>query len=119
MSFSSVLERRQLQSLDRAALQELQLRRLNAMLDAILPTNRFYAEKLHGIKRPVKSLAELADWPFTLKEELLPAEGERFAANLTYPPEAYCRLHQTSGTRGRPLVVLDTAADWQWFVEGW
>ncbi len=119
MPSSTVQERRQLQSLDRAALESLQLQRFNAMLDVILPTNRFYAKKLAGVKRPVKSLTELADWPFTLKDELLPAEGQRFAANLTYPPETYCRLHQTSGTRGRPLVVLDTAADWRWFVDGW
>jgi len=41
------------------------------------------------------------------------------AANLTYPPDRYARLHQTSGTRGRPLIVLDTAEDWEWWLEGW
>ena len=34
------------------------------------------------------------------------------AANLTFPLDRYTRFHQTSGTRGRPLVVLDTADDW-------
>ncbi|MFT7640197.1 MAG: phenylacetate-CoA ligase [Pirellulaceae bacterium] len=41
------------------------------------------------------------------------------AANLTYPLERYVRYHQTSGTRGRPMVVLDTAADWQWWLDTW
>jgi phenylacetate-CoA ligase len=42
-----------------------------------------------------------------------------FAANLTYPVERYTRFHRTSGTRGHPLVVLDTAADWQWWLDTW
>ena len=29
------------------------------------------------------------------------------------------RFHQTSGTHGRPMVVLDTADDWQWWIECW
>ena len=29
------------------------------------------------------------------------------------------RFHQTSGTHGRPLPVLDTAADWQWWLDCW
>ncbi len=119
MESHSLQQRRQLQSLDRGALEAHQLEQLNAMLAEILPQNAFYAKQLAGVRRPIAALAELADWPFTLKDELLPAAGQRFAANLTYPPERYCRLHQTSGTRGRPLVVLDTAADWRWFCEGW
>jgi phenylacetate-CoA ligase len=29
------------------------------------------------------------------------------------------RCHQTSGTQGRPLTVLDTAGDWQWWLDAW
>ena len=121
-------ERRRLESLDAAALERLQLDRLNRLLRAILPQNRFYADKLRGqlefdspAKKPlVRSLAEFATWPFTYKDELInaqhPAEP---AANLTFPRSEYVRYHQTSGTRGRPLVVLDTADDWKWWLESW
>jgi phenylacetate-CoA ligase len=113
-------ERRRLESLEPAALAEHQLGRLNALLGLILPHNRFYAEKLAGVKLPLESLDELAGLPFTFKEELVSgSHGEDFAANLTYPLNHYVRYHRTSGTRGRPMVVLDTAQDWLWWIDTW
>ena len=41
-------ERRSYEVLDRAAIQASQLKRLNQLLDIILPENQFYAEKLGG-----------------------------------------------------------------------
>jgi phenylacetate-CoA ligase len=38
---------------------------------------------------------------------------------LTFDRDRYCRFHRTSGTTGRPLAVLDTFDDWQWWMEGW
>lgn len=108
-----------LQALDRAALEKHQLARLNALLETILPENRFYADKFSGCKWPVASLAHLAELPFTEKEELLGAGLDEPAAHLTYPLERYVRYHQTSGTQGHPLKVLDTAEDWQWFLDCW
>ncbi|HEX5106600.1 MAG TPA: AMP-binding protein, partial [Pirellulaceae bacterium] len=82
--------------------------------------NRFYAEKLASVNLPLESLDQLPDLPFTFKEELSTAKHDgEFAANLTYPLERYVRYHQTSGTRGRPLSVLDTADDWRWWIECW
>ena len=112
--------RRRHESLQGSALEEHQLARLNALLARILPANRCYAEKLAEVRLPLASLDELADLPFTFKEELLASRhGGGFAANLTFPPEQYVRFHQTSGTRGRPLVVLDTADDWTWWIDCW
>jgi phenylacetate-CoA ligase len=112
--------RRRLEQLDRAALAELQIRELNALLEQILPTNTFYAAKLQGCRWPIHSLAELATWPFTTKQELEPPPNHgRHAANLSFPIDSYVRFHRTSGTRGHPLVVLDTASDWQWWVDTW
>ncbi|HEY1784942.1 MAG TPA: AMP-binding protein, partial [Pirellulales bacterium] len=69
---------------------------------------------------PLHSLGEMAAWPFTFKEELQPVAGtEPWASNLTFPQSDYLRFHQTSGTRGRPMAVLDTAEDWQWWLECW
>jgi len=120
MFHTSFEERRRLESLDSASLLRHQLARLNALLETILPANRFYAEKLNAVKLPIESLDALAEVPFTYKDELIGSQdGGDLAANLTYPPDSYLRFHHTSGTRGRPMVVLDTAEDWQWWIEGW
>ncbi len=113
-------ERRRLQSLSPEDLEQHQLARLNALCDQILPHNAFYAEKLADISRPVRSLDELESWPYTFKEELQSARASgELAANLTFERSRYVRYHQTSGTRGRPLTVLDTAEDWRWWTGTW
>ncbi|HTQ40250.1 MAG TPA: AMP-binding protein [Pirellulales bacterium] len=120
MTPTTAAERRRLESLPRAELEQYQLLRLNALLDQILPANQFYAQKLARMKRPVDSLAEFARWPFTFKEELVvSASGGDTARNHTWPRERYSRFHQTSGTSGRPLAVLDTPDDWQWVLQCW
>jgi phenylacetate-CoA ligase len=113
-------ERRRLTQLDRAALAELQLQKLNRLLAFAVSENELYRRTLAGCPAQLASLDELALLPQTAKNELQPVVGdEPFAANLTYPPERYVRCHQTSGTRGRPLVVLDTTEDWQWWIDCW
>jgi phenylacetate-CoA ligase len=129
MLHTTFLERRRLESLSAPDLAQHQRRRLNALLKATLPRNRFYAEKLASQfdfdrlvdeDGPLRSLDELPNWPFTFKEELQPVAGsEPWASNLTFPHADYLRFHQTSGTRGRPMAVLDTAEDWQWWLECW
>ena len=113
-------QRRLLEQLDANALAQHQLSRLNGLLARILPQNPFYREKLAGLVLPLESLEALAGLPFTVKDELDPTgEPSAVAANLTYPVQQYVRFHRTSGTRGRPLVVLDTAEDWQWWIDSW
>jgi len=113
-------DRRRLEQLPREELERHQLARLNELLAEVVPHNRFYAEKLAQVELPLASLADLARLPFTFKDELVtaPMAGE-FAANLTYPLARYVRYHHTSGTRGRPMPVLDTDEDWQWWIETW
>jgi phenylacetate-CoA ligase len=106
--------------LDRTALTALQLEKFNRLLADVLAHNDFYQRKLAGCPPQLPSLEQLSALPQTTKEELQPAAGdEPFAANRTYPLDRYVRCHQTSGTRGRPLVVLDTADDWQWWIDAW
>ncbi len=121
-------QRRQFESLDDSALEAHQLSRLNALLREILPQNRFYTEKLSAISAqaladpagPLHSLDDVAALPFTFKDELLNTSSTGvLAANLTYPIERYTRYHQTSGTHGRPLAVLDTPDDWRWWIDCW
>jgi phenylacetate-CoA ligase len=112
--------RRKLEQLDADKLAAVQLQKLNQLLAAILPHNKFYASKLGAIELTLTSLEALSALPFTFKDELVSGVSERgLAANLTYPVEQYTRFHRTSGTRGQPLVVLDTAADWRWWVDTW
>jgi len=103
----------------RADLERLKLERLRTLLCEILPRNRFYAEKLARVSAEPASLEELADWPFTYKEELVAAATAGRPANLTWPADRYVRYHQTSGTHGRPLPVFDTADDWAWWMDCW
>ena len=104
MDHQSAEQRRRMESLDRAALAEHQLMRLNELLVAILPANKFYAEKLALCPDQLESLDQLAILPTTTKDELISPTGSMsFPKNLTWPIENYVRYHQTSGTRGRPL----------------
>jgi len=105
----------------RTSLDALKLERLRGMLSEVLPHNTFYARKLARLVDPVRieSLDALSEWPFTFKEELGGTATEGLPANLTWPLDRYVRCHQTSGTRGRPLPVFDTAADWEWWMECW
>src|SRR5262245_29881308 len=120
MTGNSLEERRHIQVLDRASLADLQLLKLNQLLADVRSHNAFYQRKLDGCPPQLESLDQLSLLPFTNKEELLPEPGdEYFAANRSYDIGRYVRYHQTSGSRGRPLGVLDTAEDWNWWIEAW
>ena len=120
MPHSSPEDRRRFESLDRDDLADYQLTRLNELLAALLPANRFYAEKFANCHQRLESIEELAELPLTTKEELLSDDASlHWPANLTWPLDRYVRYHQTSGTRGRPLSVCDTDDDWQWWIDSW
>jgi phenylacetate-CoA ligase len=109
-------ERRRLEALDRPALEAVQLERLNELLATIVPRNPFYASKFQNSRRRLDSLAELAELPLTTKQELAEAGVQTLC---TYPLRDFVRYHQTSGTHGRPLPVMDSPADWQWWLDCW
>lgn len=102
------------------AIRNRQLTRLNALLREVLPANRFYQAKLGDCAAPL-CWEEFRRLPFTTKQELVadqaihPPLGEI----ATYEPERYKAYHQTSGTTGRPLIVLDTGESWGWWAECW
>jgi phenylacetate-CoA ligase len=103
----------------RASVAEHQLGRVNALLARILPHNRFWTHKL-GRTAPV-GWDEFRALPFTTKAELV-ADQEAappLGAVATYQRERYVAYHQTSGTKGRPLTILDTPESWEWWAECW
>jgi phenylacetate-CoA ligase len=89
----------------------LRFEKMRAML---VDQNRFYRDRL----RSAKSFAEI---PFTTKAELVDDQAQTppFGTNLTYPVDTYTRIHQTSGTIGKPLVWLDTRESWDWWLRCW
>jgi phenylacetate-CoA ligase len=104
---------------DRDTLRAAQLARLNGLLAEIIPQNRFYAARLAGCPVPLRSLDDLGRLPFTTKEDLAGECADGGPVNRTYPLDRYVRFHQTSGTGGAPLAVLDTAEDWRWWMNCW
>src|SRR5947209_11603669 len=113
----------QLENASRSLVEEHQLARLQLGLTRILPHNRFYEEKLlaNRASLTLQSIVDLSSLPFTNKQELV-ADQElhpAFGSNLTYSLTEYIRLHQTSGTTGRPLKVLDTLESWDWWADCW
>jgi phenylacetate-CoA ligase len=115
---------RLVETLPRAQLADLQYAKLQALLSELQHKNRFYSAKWDqaGIDPcAIRSLAELSRLPFTTKAELMQSQAAAspFGTNATYNEESYTRFHQTSGTSGVPLRVLDTQESWEWWGKCW
>ncbi len=98
-----------------------QLQRLNQLLVFASQFNEFYQEKLQSVRLPIRSEEDMRSIPFTTKHELAQDQIKYppFGRNHTYPETSYIRYHQTSGTSGRPLKVLDTTESWNWWQDCW
>ena len=111
-----------LETASRSLIEAHQLARLQLGLSRLLPANRFYQEKLAGKEHlSLEKLADLTLLPYTTKRELVADQAAHplFGSNLTYPLSDYIRLHQTSGTTGLPLKILDTQESWDWWCDSW
>lgn len=105
----------------REEIEAVQLHNLRSLLAKILPSNRFYAQKL-GANFQFDSLSDFsARAPFTLKAELVADQQKLppYGTNLTYDLAAYTRFNQTSGTTGAPLRWLDTNDSWSAILACW
>lgn len=109
--------------LSRPEIEALQLQRLRRLVDEIGGRNAFWSARLAaaGLRAESLQLDDLRSLPFTTKQELVDDQNAHlpYGSNLTYPTTAYSRLHQTSGTTGRPMRWLDTPQSWDWFMECW
>ena len=109
---------------DRGEIEAWQGQAVDALVGELLESNPFYRDRLAAadIDGPPGSLeAYRRSVPFTHKEELVRDQEEHppYGTNLSRPLEDYVRLHQTSGTTGRPLFQLDTRRTWRWVTEAW
>jgi phenylacetate-CoA ligase len=95
------------ETLPRAELEELQLERLRALIVRLRERVPLYRERLADAPDP-RSLADLAALPFTHKDDL----RDTYPFGLLAVPREDCvRLHASSGTTGKPIVVAYTRED--------
>lgn len=110
--------------MDREQIEAIQSRRLVELLRTIIPRNRFWNTKFSGAGvdvAAIRGIGDLSRLPLTTKQELVDNQTAQppYGSNLTYPSTRYRRLHQTSGTTGRPLRWMDTRESWDWIMECW
>jgi phenylacetate-CoA ligase len=103
----------------RSDLEAWQLDRLNRLLAKVLPENAFYRQHYQRDRIELGSLSELGQLPLLSKSDWISDDATGVAKHHSYGTQAYRRYHRTSGTRGRPMVILDTQSDWQWWIDAW
>ena len=113
-----------LETMPPKAIEALQIEKFRSMFKKIYGHNRFYTEKFDsaGIDHEaIQNVNDMAQIPLTNKEELIKAQQDKppFGSNATFSESAYSRFHQTSGTTGKPLRVLDTPESWDWWGRCW
>lgn len=99
------------ETLPREALEALQLKRLQAIVQRVYSTVPFYKKKFDEIKlRPeqIRSLDDLPRLQFTVKDDL----RDNYPFNMfSVPMSSVIRIHASSGTTGKPIVVGYTSRD--------
>ncbi|MGA2788756.1 MAG: phenylacetate--CoA ligase [Verrucomicrobiota bacterium] len=99
------------ETLDRSALERLQLKRLQDTVQRVAEQVSFYRLKfaeLHFKPDDIKSLADLRRLPFTTSADL----RENYPTGLlAVPYDATLRLHTSSGTTGKPKALFFSRQD--------
>ena len=95
------------ETMPRSELEALQLERLQRLVECLRERVPLYRERLDGIPE-IRSLEDLSRLPFTHKADL----RETYPFGLFAVPREECvRLHASSGTTGKPIVVAYTRDD--------
>ncbi|MHB8789504.1 MAG: phenylacetate--CoA ligase family protein [Desulfobulbaceae bacterium] len=101
----------EIETLPRAGMESIQLKRLQQLVARVYERVRPYREKMDqaGVKpSDIRTLADLRKLPFTTKDDL----RDNYPFGLfTVPLEQVVRVHASSGTTGKPTVVGYTAGD--------
>ena len=102
---------RKLELIDRAELEQLKVERLQATLNRAMNNVPFYHELFakNGVSpEKVRGIGDLSRLPFTTREDLVRYQPYGFFA---VPLKDIARIHSSSGTTGRPVVVGYTKND--------
>ncbi|MDD3580362.1 MAG: phenylacetate--CoA ligase [Desulfobacca sp.] len=105
------------ETLPRAALEAIQLRRLRALVDRVYALVPAYRQKFEaaGVRpEDIQTLKDLQRLPFTTKQDL--RDNYPFGM-FAVPMEQVVRIHASSGTTGKPTVVGYTLRDIQTWSE--
>jgi len=108
---------RRLESLDRESIKKIQLKRLKLTVRRLYENVPFYrsAFKSRGVSPDdIRSLDDLKRLPMVSKHDL--RENYPFGL-LAVPREECVRVHASSGTTGKPTLVLYTREDLQNWTE--
>ncbi len=94
------------------------------MMKVVLEQNQFYQNKMSAAgfsSGQIPTLDCISDIPYTTKQDLVTDQAitPPFGTNFTFPIGQYTRIHQTSGTTGRPIYWLDTPDSWDWWLRCW
>lgn len=113
-----------LTTLSRDLLRQRQSQRLQDLLREVAAHNPYWQQRFaqHGCDPArIRGPEDMHQLPFLRKADLVADQNAHppYGTNLTYPLSRYCRLHQTSGTTGKPMRWLDTAESWNWFGDCW
>ncbi|MDF1551696.1 MAG: AMP-binding protein [Deferrisomatales bacterium] len=109
--------RREVETLPRAELEDLQLRRFRERMQYVYDRSPLYRRKFDaaGIRPDhIRTLADVRRIPFTEKEELRESQARKppWGDFLCIPPEEGVRVFQTTGTTGIPVRALLNKTDW-------
>jgi phenylacetate-CoA ligase len=100
-----------IETIDRKALEKLQLSRLKKLLGYALRTpfyqSRFALQGVHSIST-LRSIEDIRKLPFTTKDELRECYPNGL---LSVPMSKVVRIHTSSGTTGTPTVIHHTKKD--------
>ena len=108
----------------RSEIEARQLTQLQGLLAEVATNNPFWRNKYRQADVDATSVRSLDDFrriPFCTKQELVDDQNAHppYGTNLTYAPIEYSRLHQTSGTTGKPMRWLDTQTSWNRIMDCW
>ncbi|MGM0419323.1 MAG: phenylacetate--CoA ligase family protein [Thermodesulfobacteriota bacterium] len=99
------------ETLPREAIEAIQLKRLQAVVERVYATVPFYRSKFREVNvspEDIKSLDDLKRLPFLAKQDL----RDNYPYGLfAVPMDQVVRIHASSGTTGKPTVVGYTKRD--------
>lgn len=108
---STIYWEEEIETLPRAGLESIQLKRLQSLVARVYKTVEPYREKMlaAGIRpEDIRELTDLRKLPFTVKEDL---RANYPFGMFTMPLDKVVRVHASSGTTGKPTVVGYTKKD--------
>ena len=106
-----------IECMDREQLREIQSIRLRKMVDYVYHNTPFYRKKFQEMDLTpgdIKGIEDIAKLPFTDKLDLRDNYPFGLAA---VPMSQIVRIHASSGTTGKPVVVLHTRKDLAMWAE--